>query len=250
MTWETFSCCCVQQPCNCAGVYSSITIKWTGDVTFKALPCREYWRRWVSDPFSNCGFSSRIVLSNTTTFTIPSIVVPGLNASSCSSYGCVQRQSQVDRYFSSFSPSPGTPEYLDPNYRCQFDTLDTISGPYQFAYRHQVRVFGPNQIPPFNQPPIPYWRVRIQIGTVALQFISDTPSYSCTPGQFILDPSFPMPDPDACHGPCITDGPCVTLPGPECSILNPPPSGVYPGGFVGSVLAHSIHVNVGKVEVG
>jgi hypothetical protein len=252
MTWETFSCCCNQAPCICAGVYSSITVKWTGKVIFSPLPCREYWRRWVSNPSSGCGLPSRLSLVGPTTYEIPSIVVPGLNVSSCLSYACVNRQSAMNRHFASFTPFPGSPEYFDPIARCQYDQLDNVFGPYQLAYRHQVTVFGPNTNPGSGLPPSPKWRVRIQIGSVVLNYVSTGSDYSCDPGIFAIDPSIPSPNPDDCHSPCIVSGACQTQGGLDCVILNPPPPpSSYPGGGgAGSTYSHAIEVIPGTVQVG
>ena len=142
MTWETFSCCCNQAPCICAGVYSSITVKWTGKVIFSPLPCREYWRRWVSNPSSGCGLPSRLSLVGPTTYEIPSIVVPGLNVSSCLSYACVNRQSAMNRHFASFTPFPGSPEYFDPivaNTTSSTTSLDRTSLPIDIRSPSLVR---------------------------------------------------------------------------------------------------------------
>lgn len=253
MTSEVFPCCCGPSvPCICAPRYTSILVKWTGSVTFKPLPCREYYRRYFNGD-DGCGFPSRLVLPSQTTYTIPSIVVPGLNAFTCSSFACVQRQSQVNRYFASFIPPIGSSEFYDPVARCQYDQLDTIFGPYQLFYRHQVTVFGPNTAPQFGQPPIPQWRVRVQIGTIILNFISNGDQFSCLPTDFRLDPSQQIPDLTKCHGPCLTDGACFGQNLDDCTILNPPPPpSTWPGnGLPGVTTGHEVvDIDIGSIQLG
>lgn len=246
MTWETFPCCCAPQPCVCAGVYTSLTVKWTGSVRFIPLECREYWRRWVNGE-STCGFNARLVLQQPQSFGIGTIVVPGLNAFTCLSYGCITRDVVFDRYFQSFEPYPGSPEYYDPAFRCQYDQLDNIFGPYLTRMRHSVAVFGP-QNGQFGS--IGYWRVWITIGSVNVRFRSVEDNFSCSPQQFILDPDYPLPDRRYCHGPC---GVSVQQCGTACEILNPPiPPFTYPGGggSAGSTLAHDYELDVGSLQVG
>lgn len=245
MTWETFPCCCQAQPCVCAGVYSSIVVKWTGSVTFVPLDCREYWRRWANDPATGCGQSARLTLQSSTVFSIPSVVVPGLNPSTCSSFACVDRTLPMNRFYQSFEPPFGSPEYYDPVYRCQFDQLDSVFGPYSMRMRHSVFVTGPR-----SSTSDPFWRVRISIGSIRLGFRSISPDYSCRPDGFELDPDAPLPDTQSCQGPCSS---VSTICLPSCEILNPPPFPFsYPGagGQPGSTLSHGFTIDPGSVRIG
>lgn len=250
MTWETFPCCCNRPSCVCKDLYTTMIVKWTGSVTFRPLQCKEYYKKWVSDPLSLCGSPNRIVLPETTTFTIPSIAVPGLAGFSCSSRACVQRQSQANRYFASFVPFAGSPEYLDPEVRCSYDTLDTIFGPYQLQFNHAIVVYGPETNPTFGSP-IPKWRAWLQIGSVDLWWISTGPDFSCLPQDFVLDPSRPYPDVNACHSPCNQNSCPPNTQEFTCRVANPPPPPFsFPGGDPGSPFAHEVEIDPGVLKIG
>jgi len=187
-----------------------------------------------------------MVLRQPQSFGIGSIVIPGLSAFSCSSYGCITREVSMDRYFQSFEPFPGSPEYYDPAFRCQYDQLDNIFGPYLVRMKHSVQVFGP-KTDQFGS--IAYWRAWVTIGSVTVRFRSVTEDFSCRPDRFVLDPDYPLPDRRYCHGPCGAMAECA----PACEILNPPiPPFTFPGGggSAGSTLAHDYEVDPGELLIG
>lgn len=253
MTWETFPCCCNSPSCLCGNLYTTMIAKWTGSVTFRPLQCKEYWKKWVSNPLSLCGSTARLVLPQTTTFSIPSIAVPGLTGSGtlCFSRACVQRQSQVNRYFASFEPFPGSPEYFDPEFRCLYDQLDTVYGPYQLAFNHSIVVYGPGASTPFF-PASPKWRAKLSIGSVDLWWISTGPDFSCLPQDFVLDPSMQYFDVNVCHSPCNQDGCPFGTQDFSCVIVNPPPPPFsFPGGggAAGSPFAHEVEIDPGVLRI-
>ena len=248
MTWETFPCCCNRPSCLCRDLYTTMTAKWTGSVTFRPLECREYWRRWANDPASLCGNTARLVLPSIETFGMDSIIVPQLSSIGCSSTACRTYTRTVQRYFASFVPFPGSPEYFDPQFRCQYDTLDSPQSPYQLQFNHSILVRGP-QTNPSSGSPIPKWEVQLRIGSVSLWFVSTGPDFSCLPQEFEWDPTRGNYDPNACHGPCTGDGCPQGSQNFSCVILNPPPFG-FPGGSAGSPLAHEITVDIGRLVLG
>ena len=247
MTWETFPCCCQTQPCPCAGIYSSIVVKWTGSIRYVPLPCKEYWKLWAQDPATGCGFESRIVFPQETTVVTQAFVLPGLNSFSCLSTGVQYETVTMSRFYQSFVPFPGSPDYYDPNFRCQYDTLDNVFGPYQLRFPKFIAVNGPENDPISGVQS--RWKVTLSIGSIALRFRS-VEQWTCNPDAFEVDPDYPLPNLDYCHGPCSG---AANIGGDGCSILNPPPPPFsYPGaqGLAGNTLGHRVELNIGTIQLG
>jgi len=179
-----------------------------------------------------------------TTFTVPSLIVPGFgSASICSSEAAFTSVHPMIRRYNSFPPSPLNPqEYNDPRRWCSTEVVDTAFGPtYSLQITNKVSVSGPINRPQLNQVR-PYWLFRVQIGSVNIWFRNTDGDFNCRPRVFALDTERTATNwSDFCHAPCGT-----------CVVLNPPPPPqTYPGtGQAGSTFSHNVEVNIGSVQIG